>query len=349
MRPTSHLLVLAFYLASLASYSQAWPVASRSRRVRSENNAAGANAGHLLLRTGGGISNRRRWPTAQLHRSFPLQRILIGPCRPTSPRRKIGRNSTTTSFVLLLAVALVLAVAAPPTAARAAATSSLLSLYNPQSTVTPTLIQQIQWSCRLITAAALGSIIGQERSGHPAGVRTMALVAMGAAMFTLCSLHGFGTTADPSRLAANVASGVGFIGAGVITTSSNSKVQGLTTAAAIWLSAAVGVGCASGLALVATMASLLTVTILRIGKKGEQREQRREQQQNIIRSAHQKLLQRPAAAAAPPTTMREKPETTPPQLNGEVASSSSWKTPANETAWTKNPDDSLVDRPSSYE
>mmetsp|Transcript_20706 Transcript_20706/g.57215 ORF Transcript_20706/g.57215 Transcript_20706/m.57215 type:complete len:102 (+) Transcript_20706:1139-1444(+) len=74
-------------------------------------------------------------------------------------------------------------------------------------------------SLRLIFAALTGAAIGKERSGkyHPAGVRTMSLVALGAALFTLCSRHGFaGTHYDTSRMASNVASGVGFIGAGVI-------------------------------------------------------------------------------------------------------------------------------------
>lgn len=105
----------------------------------------------------------------------------------------------------------------------------------------------------------------------------MALVALGACAFTVCSAFGFsaavaGGRCDPSRMASNVASGVGFVGAGVITTTSNnpndsrqSIVHGLTTATAIWISAAIGVACGVGMLYIATAATLSTITILRFG------------------------------------------------------------------------------------
>jgi putative Mg2+ transporter-C (MgtC) family protein len=130
---------------------------------------------------------------------------------------------------------------------------------------------------RLVFSAALGAGLGKERSfsKHSAGVRTMALVAMGASAFTVCSCYGFAHIGhyDPSRMAANVASGVGFVGAGVITTSANSSqnvVHGLTTAATIWLSAAVGVACGVGLFRVATTAAITTIAILRLGRQKPQ-------------------------------------------------------------------------------
>jgi uncharacterized membrane protein YhiD involved in acid resistance len=103
----------------------------------------------------------------------------------------------------------------------------------------------------------------------------MALVAMGASAFTVCSCYGFAHIGnyDPSRMAANVASGVGFVGAGVITTSANSSqsvVHGLTTAATIWLSAAVGVACGVGLFRVATTTAITTIAILRLGRQKPQ-------------------------------------------------------------------------------
>ena len=103
---------------------------------------------------------------------------------------------------------------------------------------------EFQLTARLLYAAAVGAAVGKERSAktrHTAGIRTMALVSLGAAAFTICSAYGF-RAGDPSRMESNVASGVGFVGAGVITTSSSTLgdrkenfVHGLTTAAAIWL------------------------------------------------------------------------------------------------------------------
>jgi putative Mg2+ transporter-C (MgtC) family protein len=109
----------------------------------------------------------------------------------------------------------------------------------------------------------------------------MSLVSMGAAVFTICGTYGFANfpKVDASRMAANVASGVGFVGAGVITTSmrrqdkrnpnipQNNIVHGLTTAATIWISAAVGVSCGVGLLRVATTAVFVTIFILRMGRK----------------------------------------------------------------------------------
>jgi putative Mg2+ transporter-C (MgtC) family protein len=109
----------------------------------------------------------------------------------------------------------------------------------------------------------------------------MALVSLGAAAFTICSAYGFSGRADPSRMAANVASGVGFLGAGVITTHATmnrqrnySIVHGLTTAAAIWLSAALGVASGVGLYLVSGTTALTTVVILRLGKRKARRRRR---------------------------------------------------------------------------
>ena len=142
---------------------------------------------------------------------------------------------------------------------------------------------------RLVFAALVGSAVGWERaaSKHSAGIRTMALVSLGAAVYTICSMYGFGGRGDPSRMASNVASGVGFIGAGVITTQAYNDdspnragmVSGLTTAAAIWLSAAVGVASGVGMYLTAATTAILTISTLRFG-----REKRRMIKKRIHRS-----------------------------------------------------------------
>ena len=108
---------------------------------------------------------------------------------------------------------------------------------------------QLDLSARLLVAAVLGAIIGFEREihDHPAGMRTHLLVAVGSALFTVISIFGFvgvlapgqGSPVDPSRVAAQIVTGVGFLGAGAILKYGTS-IRGLTTAASMWTAAAIG-------------------------------------------------------------------------------------------------------------
>jgi putative Mg2+ transporter-C (MgtC) family protein len=117
---------------------------------------------------------------------------------------------------------------------------------------------------RLVIAAFLGGIIGYERARakKPAGVRTHLLVCMGAALFTVISIWGFAGNADPSRIAAGVVVGVGFLGAGTILRQERG-VAGLTTAATIWAVAAVGVAIGAGLYIVGAVAAVMVPLTLR--------------------------------------------------------------------------------------
>jgi putative Mg2+ transporter-C (MgtC) family protein len=107
------------------------------------------------------------------------------------------------------------------------------------------LVAQFDLSLRLLLAAALGALIGVEREihGHPAGMRTHLLVALGSATFTVLSIYAFGDPNrpgfDPSRIAAQIVSGIGFLGAGAIL-KEGATIRGLTTAASLWATAAVG-------------------------------------------------------------------------------------------------------------
>ncbi|KYN88676.1 hypothetical protein ATY35_02270 [Vibrio cidicii] len=118
----------------------------------------------------------------------------------------------------------------------------------------------------LLLAAALGALVGLERQWHQrmAGLRTNALVSLGAASFTLMSSMMEGD-ASPSRVAAQVVSGIGFLGAGVIM-KEGANIRGLNTAATLWCSAAVGVMCGTGLwsgAVAVALMILLTNMALR--------------------------------------------------------------------------------------
>jgi putative Mg2+ transporter-C (MgtC) family protein len=120
---------------------------------------------------------------------------------------------------------------------------------------------------QLSLATLLGAAIGIERelARKTAGMRTFSLVAMGSALFTIISQVAFasfvGTSYDPSRIASQVVVGIGFIGAGSIIFS-KSRVKGLTTAAGLWVSAAIGMSVAYRMYAIAIMATLITIFIL---------------------------------------------------------------------------------------
>src|SRR4030042_635686 len=118
---------------------------------------------------------------------------------------------------------------------------------------------------RLLLAAALGAGIGyqRERANKPAGLRTHIFSSLGSALFTVISIFGFNGTVDPSRVAAGVVAGIGFIGAGVILRGVRSEhVVGLTTAASIWAVAAIGMAAGVGMNLIATIVAVIAVLVL---------------------------------------------------------------------------------------
>ena len=121
---------------------------------------------------------------------------------------------------------------------------------------------QLELALRLALSLALGALIGFEREYHrrAAGFRTHSLVAMGSALFTVVSAYGF-EDADPTRIAAQIVSGIGFIGAGTILHYRGS-VRGLTTAASLWAVAAVGMATGAGLYDQAAVWSVLVLVAL---------------------------------------------------------------------------------------
>lgn len=128
----------------------------------------------------------------------------------------------------------------------------------------------VQIILQLLLSAVLGGVVGLEREYQKksAGLRTHALVCLGSALFTMVSVESFyqlvnniGVSFDPSRIATGIATGVGFIGAGLIL-HKGPRIEGLTTAAGIWVVAAIGFAIGLKMYLVATIASVLTLGIL---------------------------------------------------------------------------------------
>ena len=118
---------------------------------------------------------------------------------------------------------------------------------------------------RLLLSAVLGAAIGLQRelAHKPAGLRTHILICMGSAMFTVVSVLGFSGNFDPARVAAGVVTGIGFIGAGVIMRGARGdRVVGITTAASVWVTAAIGIAAGVGLYIIAIAVTLLTVLVL---------------------------------------------------------------------------------------
>jgi putative Mg2+ transporter-C (MgtC) family protein len=116
---------------------------------------------------------------------------------------------------------------------------------------------------RLLTAAGLGAAIGLEREirRKPAGLRTNILIALGAALFTTISIEFARVGETPGRIAAQVVTGIGFLGAGTILRTEGT-VQGMTTAATIWVNAAVGMAAGAGEYSVAAMSTAVTLAVL---------------------------------------------------------------------------------------
>jgi len=118
---------------------------------------------------------------------------------------------------------------------------------------------------RLLVAAVLGGILGyeREREGKSAGMRTHVLVAVGGALFVLAGHQAGMTTSDVSRIIQGIVTGIGFLGAGTIIKHEDpSHIRGLTTAAGIWLTAAVGVTAGLGREVLAILTTLLAVIVL---------------------------------------------------------------------------------------
>ena len=125
----------------------------------------------------------------------------------------------------------------------------------------------VEMILRLLLAAALGAGIGyqRERANKPAGLRTHILIALGSALFTVVSIFGFGGGVDVSRVAAGVVTGIGFIGAGVIFRGMRGDhVMGLTTAASVWVTAAIGLAAGVGMYLIAFIVAVVAVLVLMI-------------------------------------------------------------------------------------
>ncbi|SDO40208.1 putative Mg2+ transporter-C (MgtC) family protein [Paenibacillus sp. yr247] len=140
-------------------------------------------------------------------------------------------------------------------------------------------ISNVEYSLRILLALLCGGLIGFERewSRHAAGFRTHILVCLGSAALMLLSIYGFSqfvaeanVRLDPTRLAAQVISGIGFLGAGAIMRNGN-VITGLTTAASIWIVAAIGLCLGAGFYYVASLSTALVLISLFVFSKWERK------------------------------------------------------------------------------
>ena len=131
----------------------------------------------------------------------------------------------------------------------------------------PDAAQITRIAVRLLLAALLGGILGYEREHHgkAAGIRTHMLVSLGAALFVLVPQQGGMPMPDMSRVLQGVIAGIGFLGAGaILKLKDEEQVHGLTTAASIWMTAAIGIACGLGREATAVFSMLLALLILAV-------------------------------------------------------------------------------------
>ena len=125
------------------------------------------------------------------------------------------------------------------------------------------MVSELEMLARLVLAVFLGALIGLDREtrNKPAGLRTFAIVSLGACIFTLVGVMAFAGAAETSRVVSTIITGVGFLGAGTII-QRRSGVSGLTTAAGIWASAGIGMAVGMGLYTLAVGGTILIVAVL---------------------------------------------------------------------------------------
>jgi putative Mg2+ transporter-C (MgtC) family protein len=132
----------------------------------------------------------------------------------------------------------------------------------------PDVRQMVSLVSRLLTAMILGALVGAQREsiGKPAGLRTHMLVAMGSALFVLAPLEAGMELDGMSRVIQGIVTGIGFIGAGaILKLQEKREIEGLTTAAGIWMTAAIGIAAGLGrwgLALVSTVLTWITLSVI---------------------------------------------------------------------------------------
>lgn len=121
----------------------------------------------------------------------------------------------------------------------------------------------VDYLWRLLLAGALGACIGLEREYRrkPAGLRTNILIALGSTLFTIVSLEMTRGIGDTSRVAGQIVTGIGFLGGGAILRNRDT-VHGMTTAATIWVNAAIGIACGTGQYVLAAVTTVLTLVVL---------------------------------------------------------------------------------------
>lgn len=122
---------------------------------------------------------------------------------------------------------------------------------------------QVEALLRIVLAGIVGAVVGLEREihGKPAGMRTFALIAMGAAIFTIVGIEAFGPGDSGARVAAQIVTGLGFLGAGTIL-QMRRRVIGLTTAAGMWVAGAIGMAIGAGLYILGVGAAIVLFVLL---------------------------------------------------------------------------------------